>query len=347
MEPTVVRPPRNPFPESYDELRRRYDVIWLAGFNNYWREAPEHWSTVIREAIESGISFVHTGSLASFHGAGERAAALDLTPIAAVLPVEVGHENDVLAKSTYRVGKESNRLASNRAGLRVQATAQAPAWLKDFDFGAFAPPSHHILQARGNARALLEMDGLPLLVAGRLGRGKTFAYMGFTPQGSMRLNDAPVIVDRAVRASDEGRLMAAVCAALLALASGEDPAAPLSELLESRARPLYETLKALAPGDWPQVTVAWKNQTSAHVQIRNGSGFIPGLRLRLDSPDIVSGRVLPLWDNQFFDLLPGETAEAGFSLIANGPQPTGSLVLVAERVGSEASRRYELRPAVH
>ena len=341
-ELTIIRPPLNPFPGSAAELVKDYDVIWLAGFNNYWREAPEEWATTIRDAVDSGVSLIHTGSLASFHGAGEKAAALDLTSLGQVLPVEVGHENDVLLTSTFKVGKEPNGLAFKDSALRITATPDAPAWLKAFHFGSTTPESYHLLQSRSNARTLLEMGGLPLLVSGRFGHGRTLAYMGFTPQGSMRLIDAPVILDRVVRASSDGRLMTTISAALLALASGEDPAAPLSELVESRAKPLYETLKELPQPAWPEITVSWKNQSAGHVRIQNGAGYTLGLRLRLDGSAIASGRSLPLWSNQFFDLLPNELSGADFSILSSGKQPIEPLRLVVERATSEVTKRYEI-----
>jgi beta-mannosidase len=341
-ELTIIRPPRNPFPNSAAELRKNYDVIWLAGFNNYWREAPEEWTAIIREAVDSGVSFVHTGSLASFHGGGEKAAALDLTSLSQLLPVEVGHENDVLLKSSFKVGKEPNGLAVKDTELVIEATPDAPSWLKAYNFGATTPDSYHLLRPRGKARTLLEMGGTPLLVSGQFGKGRTYAYMGFTPQGSMRLTDSPVILDRVIRASSEARLMTTISAALLALASGEDPAASLAELLERRESPLYETLKGLPQPAWPDITVSWISQSAGRVRIQNGAGYSLGLRLRLDGPAMASGQAVALWNNQFFDLLPGEMVEADFSILSRGQQPGGPVALVAEGTASGTIKRYEI-----
>jgi len=159
----------------------------------------------------------------------------------------------------------------------------------------------------------------------------------------MRLNGPPIILDRAIRASNTGRLMAIISAALLALASGQDPATPLFELVESRAKPLYETLKSIPPPGWPLIDVSWDAGNSAHVRVQNGPAYVLGLRLRLDGPDITSGQALPVWDNQFFDLLPGEVATADVSLVTAGQQRLGALTLVVEKVGPEETQRYELR----
>jgi hypothetical protein len=166
--------------------------------------------------------------------------------------------------------------------------------------------------------------------------------MGFTPQGSMRLTDSPVILDRVIRASSEARLMTTISAALLALASGEDPAASLAELLERRESPLYETLKGLPQPAWPDITVSWISQSAGRVRIQNGAGYSLGLRLRLDGPAMASGQAVALWNNQFFDLLPGEMVEADFSILSRGQQPGGPVALVAEGTASGTIKRYEI-----
>jgi hypothetical protein len=62
----------------------------------------------------------------------------------------------------------------------------------------------------------------------------------------------------------------------------------------------------------------------------------------LDGTAMSSGQALTLWNNQFFDLLPGELREADFSILSSGRQPVGSLSLVAERSSSATIKRYEI-----
>jgi hypothetical protein len=223
-EPTVVREPKNPFPTSADNLCQNYDVVWLAGFNDYWREAPEQTTQMIVQAIRSGVTFVHTGSWGSFHGGGERAAALDLTPLAQLLPIDVQHENDLSPITSYRTGAEINSPPPPSPSHQIAASDAAPPWLRNVDFAGLAPGSYHLLIARPDATVLLRMDNQPLLVSGHYGQGLTLAYLGFSPEGSGSVRDQrPVIVDRAIRSSTEGRLFTIISASLLALASGQDP----------------------------------------------------------------------------------------------------------------------------
>ena len=200
-EPTVIREPENPFPTSAESLRQNYDVIWLAGFDDYWREAPEQVTQTIVQAVESGVTFIHTGSWGSFHGGGERAAALDLTPLAQVLPVEVQHENDVFPKTSYRTGAEVNAPPPSWPGP-ITASDAAPRWLREVDFTGLAPagqskddfgsgPGYHLLNPRPDATVLLRVAGQPLLVSGHYGKGLTLAYLGFSPAREARKCSGP------------------------------------------------------------------------------------------------------------------------------------------------------------
>lgn len=345
VEPTVIRNPAHPFPDSAAVLRQNYDAIWLAGFDNYWREAPEEWSRTIVEAVRAGVTFVHTGSAASFHGIGEKTAALDLTPLAALLPVEVQHENDAIVQSHYKVGTESNGLAVPSGRHRIVATDAAPQWLRDAPLEGLSPNSFHLLDARKGSTVLLRLDDTALLVTGRFGAGKTIAYLGFSPGGPSTLPAPPVIVDRAVRASGENRLFTIICASILSLAAGEQPSTNLESLIESRTTPLYETLKAVAPTGWPRVTASWTGEKDgvfkAHIRIQNGSSYLFGFRLRLGGPDFRDGRALAIWSEQYFDLLPNQSAESEAEVRTGDRRPLQAVSVIGESVVSPDVKIYE------
>lgn len=306
---TSMQPPDN-FPQSLEAMRRDFDLIWLSGFNTYWLAAPERWSILISQAVEAGMPFVHTGGWASFHGGGGNAAALDLTPIGKLLPVEVQPENDFWPKSLTKLPFPISWPKAEVDSMPIQVTESAPSWLKAQDFSGLAPAGQHMLVPRAGAVTILKINRHPLLVTGRYGAARTVAYLGMSPSG-----ESP-IVDRTVR-SDQGRLFFLVTAALLHLATETEPAIPLAELVESRAKPLYETLMNNA-GDQaalklPTVSLTWvkkKEGEAAHVHIRNGDSFVFGFRLRLEGPEIEAGNTLALWDDQFFDLLPVKSAIA-------------------------------------
>lgn len=359
FEATAIREPENPFPASAGDLAQKYDAIWLAGFDDYWREAPEHVTETIVQAVESGVPLIHSGSWASFHGGGERAAALDLTALAQVLPVETLPENDIFAKTSYKTGTEINEPpASSRPGAIAVGDA-APEWVRKVEFTGLAPESYHILQARPGARVLLRMGDQPLLVSGHFGKGLVLAYLGFSPEGpanrggggagSMSARDRqPVIVDRAIRSSAEGRLFTIITASLLALASGEDPQARIADLVDSRATPVFETLKNLPPAPWPKVTLSWVRSAeewpAARIHISNGPAYFRGLRLRFDGRDFRDGSALSLWSNQFFDLLPGEQTDVNVEFIREARGPSSDVSLEAETLYGTESKRYPIPP---
>ena len=330
---TVVRP--IPFPASSAVLEHDYDVIWLAGYDNYWREAPQQVTDTIMEAVRAGVAFIHTGSPASFHGGGEKSAALDLTPLAELLPVTLHHENDIVPKSSFRLGSQANGLASHEPRHLV-ATSTAPKWIQEIPFGNLAPAGFHWLQAKPGAKVLLKIDKRALLIGGRYGKGETFAYLGFSPEGSLNIDQNPLILDRAIQSSSENRLFATMCATLLALASRVDPPVSVANLIEDRTKPLFEALLERAPTEAPRLALSWTSDPDGrvigHIRIENGTQFIFGVRLRLDGADIRDGRTLPLWSDQYFDLLPREVAESTVTLWQRTADPAKPLWISVETV---------------
>lgn len=331
------------FPESAEDLRRRYDVIWLTGFDSYWREAPEAWTPIILKAVEAGVAFAHSGSWSSFHGGDDdQTAALDLTPLAQVLPVAVKHQNDVW--DGEMPGFPSWSKASPTQS-KVEVCPGAPEWLRQADFEGLYPSDYHILDPRSGATTVLSVSGHPLLVTGRYGRGRTVAYLGFSPR---REASGRFVPDRAIRFSPESRLFAMIAIAVLALATGEKPEVSIRELIESRATPVFATLKSPAPAAWPEISLAWTDKAArsvkARVQIKNGPTYFRGLRLRFDGPDFADGSVLPLWTSQFFDLLPVEEATCNVELRAKTALPDRRISIIAESLNSSARKIYEIPP---
>ena len=260
---------------------------------------------MILESVRIGVTFVHTGSLASFHGGGERTAGLDLTPLAELMPVELEHENDVFLKSFYRAGLQPNDFASPEVH-HVSVAASAPGWMRDVSFANLAPDNFHMLKAKKESDTLLELGGRPLLVSGHFGKGRTFAYLGFSPESSVRAEHKPLVLDRAIRESPEGKLFAIISGTLLVLASGEPPAGSVGSVVDSRTKPLFESLMEHESAERPRLSANWGTDSAGHpvghIRVENGDHFIFGLRLRLDSENARSGRTLALWSAQYFDL---------------------------------------------
>jgi hypothetical protein len=223
----------------------------------------------------------------------------------------------------------------------------APEWLRDVQWRDLAPANFHMLSAKPGSEVLLKLDDLPLLVTGRYGKGRTIAYLGFSPQEIPSSTVKPLVLDRAIRESEEGRLFAIISASLLSLASGETPSVPIETMIEDRARPLFENLMQGNPAGGPKVAARWvfnaDGKPHVRIHITNGDAFNFGLRVRLSSAGIEDGRVLPLWTDQYFNLLPHESVDADVTLWLHGGAVREPMMIVAQTIdGAESST--PLRP---
>src|SRR5262249_6926769 len=224
-------------------------------------------------------------------------------------PVEVGPENDVYAvEHLSRIGALTRPPQRPVVPDKIEATSIAPDWMKAVDFSNLTVDRHR-LNPRPEAQVLLSLNGRPLLVTARYGKGRVIAYLGFSPAGSPKAKDSPpILLDRVLPVSAEHVLFAKVAASILAFAAEEEPVASLDDILKTRSTPLFEQLKGLSKPEWPEVSWAWTkvdgSTLAGRVRIHNGGAYLRRLRLRLDGPDFEKGDVLPLWSNQYFDLLP-------------------------------------------
>lgn len=345
-ENTIIRPLQ--FPADAQDLRRDFDAIWLAGFNGYWREAPDSVTSTVISAVRAGTTLIHTGSFGSFHGGGDtnnRAAALDLTPLADLLPVIVKHENDVYTKSTFRAGKQPNPFAQDLA-WPVAVSDKAPKWLKQVDFTHAAPESFHTVKAKGDSEVLLGYGDYALLATRRFGKGNVIAYTGFGPEGSSQLMPSPLVIDRALRESVAQRTFGAMTAIMMALASGEDPPTGIDSMIQERTRPLYESMldvNASHIGTPAEIAAVWTpgpdGSVIGHVRITNGDVFRYGLHVDLAGPRAQENSHLALWSNQYFDLLPGEVADAEVTITRPTANSSERLWITSETTGDPLSIR--------
>jgi hypothetical protein len=185
-------------------------------------------------------------------------------------------------------------------------------------------------------------------VSGHFGKGKTFAYLGFSPELPAADSDIFFSLDRQVRSGSQAKVFTVICSSILALAAGETPSKPLNELVETRAMPVFEALKQAVMGAWPAVDLHWEDREAngvvkARVTIRNGTSFISAFRLRADGPAIREGTVLPLWSNQFFDLLPGESIQCEVEFRTKNATAVGPLNLIGDSLTHKGQTSYAVR----
>src|SRR5215469_4829310 len=79
-----------------DTLRAKYDVIWLAAFDSFWKFLDDSEVAGLKKAIRQGAGFIHTGGRGSFHGGFGEGACLDFTGLIDLLPVRVQSSYDLV-----------------------------------------------------------------------------------------------------------------------------------------------------------------------------------------------------------------------------------------------------------
>ena len=223
---------------------------------------------------------------------------------------------------------------------KISAATDAPDWLKSVQFPVLSL-DHHTLKAKPDSRILLKLNEDPLLVTGKFGQGNVIAYTGFPPAFGSK---DTLLLDRVLQTSTEYYLFAQISATILALASKEEPPVSIADLLNARSTPLFETLKNASGSDFPDVTLKWERTDSknprAKIHIKNGKNYLRQFRLRFDGPDFASGKAIPIWSNQYFDLLPGEEADCNVEIRKADRNSLGQVVMIGEILQKSDLKKY-------
>ncbi|HYA25531.1 MAG TPA: glycoside hydrolase family 2 TIM barrel-domain containing protein [Terriglobales bacterium] len=298
-----------------EQLRKKYDVVWLAAFDSLWKLLDNQEAEGLKKAIHEGLGFVHTGGRGSFHGGFGEGACLDFTPLADVLPVEIQDRYDlVLGEADERTTMFST--FSPLKDIRVSREGEAD-W-SDGGLKAFGLPGFNDTRLKSNAQEILTVAGHPLLIVGQYGQGRTVAFTGFTPAYREQHADwdakviYPYLVDQQLYQYPVTKAYFHVFMEMLAAASGEKPQVGYEALLAAREKPLFETLKDL-PAANVKVSAAPQTVASsdgAHLTLRltNGEHYARLVRFRAEWDGTAeSAPYLVLYDDNYFDLAPGES----------------------------------------
>lgn len=259
------------------ELRRKYDVIWLGSFEALWKVLDEDMAEGMAQAIHQGVGFIHSGGESSFHGGNEHAACLDFTKLADVLPVKL-----------HTTWEDTNLLNSSK-DVRVFAAGWTDAGLKQRGIQNF-----NEVEVKEGSEVIMKFADWPLLVTGHYGQGRTVAFMGYTPTDSaLSATWLSLYGQMLVEAMGEH-------ADYRYAAVGADNK-PLMQLLKEQ--PLA-SVKA-SPGT---VEATIKDHAgSLAVEIANGERFARLVRLRIEWEDAARQPNVVMYDDNYFDLFPGET----------------------------------------
>lgn len=287
-----------------DELRRKYDVIWLGSFEAIWKVLDDDMADGIAQAVKSGVGFVHTGGQSSFHGGEGVAACLDLTKLSDVLPVRVRSQAYDLS------------LLNSSKDVRVFAHGWTDSGLKQIGIQSF-----NEVETRPGSDLIMKFNDWPLLVAGEYGKGHTIAFMGYTPHAKT--------TEPAWRA---------LYSQMLLSATGENPEYRYASVT-GKQKPLFQLLK-----EQPEASVttspaaidspAKNGVASFKVEIGNANRFARLLRMRIEWSDATQAPVA-LYGENYFDLFPGEKKEVAVDIaLPEGFKGTekGALILEGTNV---------------
>lgn len=322
-----------------EQLRKKYDVIWLAAFDSIWRLLTPTQVDGIKSAIAGGTGFIHTGGRGSFHGGFGEGAALDLVELDELLPVKLGNSYDLVLAAP----EQSPDAPTQYAPITdIRLASDAAADWTDAGLKNIGLPGFNDTALKPDAREILSIDGRPLFAIGRYGQGRTVAFTGFTP--ALDDNATEWIVDHEIYARPIDKSYFEIFMQLLAAATGEKPQMPYESILAKREEPLFEMLKNLPPAAIkPPATVSGEiSQGRGHfsVQIANHDRYARLIRVHANwDNEPADAPWLVLYSDNYFDLLPGETRTiAGELFLPDAGASSISGTLTVEGVNVPAAR---------
>jgi hypothetical protein len=299
-----------------NEVRKRYDLIWLASFDSLWKLLDDSMAQGLKQAVNQGVGFIHTGGPGSFHGGLGMGACLELTALAEVLPVRLQSRNDLVFGPLERQPADSTARFSPIKDIQITEPARQ-GWGK-CDLKHYGLPAFNQVQLKPDSRQVLTISGAPLLVTGQYGQGRTVVFTGFTPEYAERRADwdtkieFPYLVDQEFYTNPVSTAYFALFMRMLAAATGQQPATPYDEVLAARDKPLFETLQdspsaALRTPDALNAKASG-GKASASLNVVNGQQYARLVRLRVEWNEPESqAPYLVMYSDNYFDLLPGES----------------------------------------
>jgi len=298
-----------------EEIRKRYDVVWLSSFDSLWKLLNDTETNGLKSAVSAGVGFIHTGGRGSYHGGFGEGACLDLTPLADILPVKPLSRYDlVLAQANEPTEMFSNFGPINDIHLIAQTE---PGW-SDGGLRAVGIPGFNDTELKEGTNEILAIEGRPLLVTGRYGQGRTVAFTGFTPGYRERHAEwdakvvYPYLLDHQLYEDPKTRAYFYVFLELIAAATGEKPQTSYEQFLAAREKPLFETLKDLPTAEVkvPREVQgeASGNRANFSVKLTNTDQYARLVRLSMKwEGEEAEVPYLEVYNDNYFDLLPEES----------------------------------------
>jgi hypothetical protein len=331
-----------------EEIRKKYDVVWLACFDSLWKLMDDEMADGLKQAVSQGMGFIHTGGPGSFHGGVGRAALIDVRSLADVLPVKLRERYDVNYGQLYLPTGATDRVFSPIKDIAVTDSA-GEGW-NDFGLKEYGVAGFNDVDLKPGSRQVMTISGRPLLALGQFGRGTTVVFTGFTPAYTEKKSswdpkiELRYLLDQEFVNNPVNKAYFTLFMRMIAAASGEKPAMAFDEILAERDKPLFEKLK-----DLPTATLAVPSslvakasgrKAGATLLVKNGSEYARLIRVRAEWQDgDGNAPYLVKYSDNFFDLLPGENKSLALEMfLAEGNAGKISGTLVVEGPNVETKR---------
>lgn len=288
-------------------LHAKYDLIWLGPFENIWKVlTSDSAPAAIADAVKSGTAFIHTGGESSFHGGFDHAANIQLSVLGDILPVQISDRIDLVLPPI--VHSESVRQWSeNHTRLyNIKIELNKSAWT-DTGYSASGLAGFNSTTLRPGSSLLWSVYGRPLLASGSYGRGRTFAFTGFTPSTWIKTDG---FLDEQLQLSPESEAFFGLACELLSAAFDEPLSADLNALRAEHEKPLFQSLKespaTSLTGTISAVGANEEGRQRYNIEITNGPAYARLVRINLDDALQHNPNIIPLIGDSYFDLLPNE-----------------------------------------
>ena len=169
---------RNP-----EEIRKRYDVVWLACFDSLWKLLDNEMAEGLKQAIQEGVGFIHTGGPGSFHGGFGRAALLDVRPLAEVLPVSLHNRNDAVFGQVKEVYQNfSDILAQSFMEIKdIQVSGDAGQGWSDTEWKLYGLPGFNNVELKPGSKTAIHNLRTATSGHGAVREGEDCRFYGIHP----------------------------------------------------------------------------------------------------------------------------------------------------------------------
>lgn len=289
-------------------IRARYDVVWLAPLDFFWKLLDPAMGDGLAEAVRQGVGFIHSGGNASYHGGEAVTACLDLTRIAEILPVTLRTANEDIVYPPFVAGQPTPIEQQRIHEIKSVDPEWSASGLNDYGL-----PGYNLVDERADAKVVLTIEEHPLVAFGQYGRGRTVAFTGFTPTWDAPGED---FLDEQFDNLPVTRAYFGIFGQILAAATGNKPTMGFADLLAARQKPLFQMLKEEAATTMqvarPIVAKANENAAMLSLNLQNGKNYARLVRLRAEWDGMQP--YMSLYGDNYFDLFPGQAKQISLEL---------------------------------